>query len=133
MEEEQPRTELRYFAHVENGVVDFVTTYSQCECVDNCNVACEQEAQNSLQDVAPGLWVQTWKGGMQRKHYAHIGGTYDPDIDAFIPPQTYPSWILNNDTLVWEPPVPHPTNFTTSGWVWDETTLQWIEIDPPLD
>jgi len=131
MEEEQPRTELRYFAHVENGVVDFVTTYSQCECFDNCNVACEREAQTSLQEVATGIWVQTWKGGGLRKHYAHVGGTYDPDRNAFIPPQTYPSWVLNDDSLVWEPPVPHPTNFTTSGWIWDEDALTWVEIVPP--
>lgn len=44
-----------------------------------------------------------------RKNYAGIGYTYDPARDAFIPPKPYPSWILNEDTCLWEAPVPYPT------------------------
>ena len=43
-----------------------------------------------------------------RKNYAGIGYTYDPDRDAFIPPQPYPSWVLNEETCLWESPIPYP-------------------------
>jgi len=128
----------KYLAHLTSDmVVDFVVVLGGCDCVSQCSQECIDESvefSSNLEGTPDGgFWLQTWEDGGQRRHFAMLGGTYDPDRDAFIPPQTYPSWILNNDTLVWEPPVPHPTNFATSGWVWDETILQWIEVDLPLD
>jgi hypothetical protein len=58
-----------------------------------------------------------------RKNYAGIGGTYDESRDAFIPPKPYPSWLLNEDTCLWEAPVPAPTD--GGLYTWDETTLTW--------
>lgn len=129
--DELEQTEIRHFAHVVDGVVHMVVMYQACECSGTCGVDCEQEAAEYLQTIVEGTWIQTWIDGGPRVHYAHVEGTYDPDRDAFIPPQTYPSWLLNDTTLVWEPPVPHPTNFVTSGWVWDEDSLAWVELVHP--
>lgn len=61
-----------------------------------------------------------------RKNYAGIGFTYDPQLDAFIPPKPYESWTLNNETCLWEPPVPMPQD--GFKYDWDETTKLWIKI-----
>lgn len=61
-----------------------------------------------------------------RKNYAGIGYTYDAQRDAFIPPQPYPSWTLNEFSCLWEPPVPMPKDGET--YAWDEANKQWILI-----
>ena len=86
-------------------------------------------------DVLDGNWVQTsynTQGGVHllgdtalRKNYAGIGYTYDSDRDAFYAPQPYPSWTLNEDSCIWEPPTPMPEDNKFYGW--DEDTLSWIE------
>jgi hypothetical protein len=60
-----------------------------------------------------------------RKNYAGIGYTYNADIDAFVPPQPYASWTLNNDTAQWEAPTPMPEE---GMWSWDEETTSWVEM-----
>ena len=62
-----------------------------------------------------------------RKNYAGIGYTYDEVRDAFIPPQPYPSWVLNEDTCLWDAPVPHPGN--GQPYAWNEDTVSWVQID----
>ena len=59
-----------------------------------------------------------------RKNYAGVGYTYDAGRDAFIPPQPYPSWGLNEDTCLWEPPVPYPAD--GEFYTWDEDSQSWI-------
>jgi hypothetical protein len=61
-----------------------------------------------------------------RKNYAGLGYTYDEQRDAFIPPQPYNSWTLNEDTCLWQPPTPMPTD--DKMYSWDEPTLSWIEV-----
>lgn len=62
-----------------------------------------------------------------RKNYAGIGFTYDAKRDAFIPPQPYPSWILNEETCQWEAPVPQPKHDrTTEKYLWDEKLTDWV-------
>lgn len=63
-----------------------------------------------------------------RKNYAGIGFTYDSVRDAFIPPQPFTSWTLNNDTCWWEPPTPYPSD-EENQYRWDEDTLSWVEIE----
>ena len=58
-----------------------------------------------------------------RKNYAGIGYTYDEQRDAFIPQKPYASFILNEDTCLWEPPVPYPTD--GEQYTWNEEDLQW--------
>ena len=64
-------------------------------------------------------------GAPFRGNYAGIGYTYDGQRDAFIPPQPFPSWVLNEDTCMWDPPVPAPND--GQAWVWDEDGGQWVE------
>lgn len=61
-----------------------------------------------------------------RKNYAGIGFTYDSVRDAFIPPKTFNSWTLNEDTCQWEAPVNMPTD--GKAYDWNEQTLSWIEM-----
>jgi hypothetical protein len=61
-----------------------------------------------------------------RKNYAGIGFKYDRVRDAFIPPQDYPSWTLNEFSCLWEAPTPYPDD--GKPYRWDEPTLAWIEI-----
>ena len=58
-----------------------------------------------------------------RKNRADIGFTYDRYRDAFIPPRPYGKWILNEETCLWEPPVPMPT--TDESWYWDDIDGSW--------
>ena len=69
------------------------------------------------------------KGGVAfRKNYAGIGFTYDEKEDAFIPMQPYPSWVLDKDTFLWNPPIPVPDE--KIWWAWEETTKSWIWTKP---
>lgn len=70
-----------------------------------------------------GRWVQTSYNANFRKNYAGIGYTYDEQRDAFIPPQPFPSWTLDETSCLWEPPVPYPDD--GNMYVWSEDELQW--------
>ena len=58
-----------------------------------------------------------------RKNYAGPGFFYDMNRDAFIPPKPFDSWLFNEDTCHWDPPVPHPND--GGYWYWDELTKSW--------
>ena len=60
-----------------------------------------------------------------RKNYAGIGFSYDPERDAFIPPKPFESWVLDEDSCLWEAPVERPTE---GDWTWDEDAGEWIEV-----
>jgi hypothetical protein len=62
-----------------------------------------------------------------RKNYAGVGFFYDSVRDAFIPPKPYPSWILNDDTCLWESPKPCPGN--RAYFVWDESSQEWVNVE----
>lgn len=61
-----------------------------------------------------------------RMNFASAGFTYDADRDAFIAPQPFDSWALNEETCRWEAPVPYPTDGAIYSW--DEDTTSWVEI-----
>lgn len=61
-----------------------------------------------------------------RKNYAGIGYSYDETRDAFVPPQPYPSWILDENTCIWNAPVPHPVDGKL--YAWDENTVNWVQV-----
>jgi hypothetical protein len=73
-----------------------------------------------------GWFKQTSYNGNFRKNYAAIGFTYDKTRDAFIPPQPYPSWTLNETTCQWESPVAMPDD--DKQYTWNETDQQWDEV-----
>ena len=62
-----------------------------------------------------------------RKNFAGIGYTYDENRDAFIPPKTFNSWILNEDTCLWESPVAYPKD--GEQYTWNESTLTWDIVE----
>ena len=61
-----------------------------------------------------------------RKNYAGIGYTYDQARDAFIPPKPFPSWILDENTCLWNAPIPQPDGH---NWTWNETDQEWVPVD----
>ena len=98
-------------------------------------IVAEPEFFETFVDSSPGTWVQTsynTRGGQHpegrplRKNYAGVGFTYDAVRDAFIPPKPYESWLLNEDTCLWEAPTPMPTDGKI--YHWDEPTTTWIEV-----
>ena len=105
---------MSHFAKVENGIVTNV-------------IVAEAEFFDTLIEDTPGKWVQTYKDGSQRKHYAGIGYSYDKTRDAFIPPQPYPSWVLNEDTCLWDAPVAYPDD--GNRYQWNEDTQTWDQIN----
>ena len=69
---------------------------------------------------------QHLNGGIPfRKNYAGIGYTYDQTKDAFIPPKPYNSWVLNENTCLWDPPVEMPSDGNL--YIWDEENKTWVE------
>ena len=102
-------------------------------------IVAEPEFFTTFVDTSPGQWIQTsynTHGGVHanggvplRKNYAGIGYSYDAQRDAFIPPKPFPSWILNETTCLWNPPVAMPTD--NKMYSWDETTTSWVEVTPP--
>lgn len=119
---------MSHFAKVENGIVTEVLVISQ-EVVDSGMfgnpASFIQTSYNTRGGVHYGPDGKPDGGIALRKNYAGIGYSYDPVLDAFIPPQPFPSWLLNEDTCLWEPPVPYPDDGKV--YVWDEATLSWVE------
>jgi len=118
---------MAHFAKVVNGVVDQV-------------IVAEPEFFDTFVDSSPGEWIQTsynTRGGVHynpetgepdggvalRKNYAGVGFTYDRDKDAFIPPQPYPSWTLNEESCLWSAPVAYPEDGQL--YRWNEETTSW--------
>lgn len=77
-------------------------------------------AENQAQAIAE-------QDGRQRKNYAGVGYTYDEELDAFIPPKPFDSWVLNEDTCLWEAPVAMPDD--GQMYRWDEETTDWVLIE----
>jgi hypothetical protein len=73
-----------------------------------------------------GLWIQTSYNANIRKNYAGIGMSYDTNRDAFIAPQPFASWILDEETCRWEAPTPYPTDGLI--YEWNETDTDWKAI-----
>jgi hypothetical protein len=72
------------------------------------------------------LWKQTSYNENFRKNYAGVGMYFDPAKDAFITPKPFVSWVLNETTCRWEPPISYPSDGKL--YEWDETQTSWIEL-----
>lgn len=116
--------------------------------IDENNIVTEViVAEQDFIDTIPGTWIQTSyntyagkhytenEDGTKtesedqtkalRKNYAGIGYTYDSDKDAFIPPQPYNSWLLNETTCQWKAPTPYPDGSLNDEYEWNEDTTSW--------
>jgi hypothetical protein len=89
-------------------------------------IVAEQDFINSGKVGDSFLWIQTSYNNNFRKNFAGLGFTYDKTRDAFIPPQPYPSWTLDESTCRWECPVAYPDD--GNMYIWNETDQQWDEI-----
>lgn len=112
---------MAHFAKIENNIVTNV-------------IVAEDEFIQSGVLGEPSSWVKTsyntregihlLGGEPLRKNFAGVGFTYDYNLDAFIPPKPYDSWILNEETCLWEPPIEYPSD--ELHYKWDEITTSWI-------
>ena len=113
---------MSHFAKVENGIVTQV-------------IVAEQDFIDTGAVGSPDLWVQTsyntygnthaLGGTPLRKNYAGIGYTYDAIRDAFIAPKPYSKWVLNEETCLWESPIPYPND--GKRYNWSDSDNNWIE------
>lgn len=127
---------MAHFAKVVDGIVVNV-------------IVAEPDFFNTFVDDSAGEWVQTsynTAGGVHydpetgepsvdqskalRKNFAGIGFTYDSERDAFIPPCIYKKWVLNEQTCLWEPPVPMPDD--GKPYEWDDEVGEWVMPIPVL-
>lgn len=83
----------------------------------------EQLGKNHMESVYGGKWIQTSYNNNIRVRFGNVGYTYDETLDAFIPPKPYPSWVLNETTLDWKPPIPEPNDDKIYNW--NEETVSW--------
>jgi hypothetical protein len=108
--------------------------------LDENNIVTEVIVGKDETELIEGLTPEVWYGNFRnqvckrtsyndniRKNYAGIGYTYDEELDAFIAPQIYPSWILNEETCKWEAPIAKPTD--DKAYEWDEETTSWVKIE----
>lgn len=114
---------MAHYAKVTDGIVTNV-------------IVAEPEFFDTFVDDSPGEWIKTsynTYGGVHsegkeplRKNFAGIGFSYDRERDAFIPPQPFESWTLDEASCLWEAPVPYPV--VDGAFLWDEETLSWVEV-----
>ena len=129
---------MSYFARVPTitngkGIVDNVIAADQA-FIDSGAVGSPslwwQTSYNTRGNVHYGQDGQPDGGIALRANYAGIGYTFDEAvvqngvIGVFYAPQSYPSWILNTQTYLWESPVPYPTD--KQMYTWDENTRSWV-------
>jgi hypothetical protein len=110
---------MSHFAKIENGMVTQVIVAEQ-DVIDSglFGTGWMQTSYNTHGGQHP-------EGRPLRKNYAGVGYTYDSNRDAFIPPKIFPSWLLNEDTCLWDAPTSMPTD--GKMYEWDEPTLSWVE------
>ena len=108
-------------------------------------IVAEPEFFETFRDTSPGTWIQTsynTRGGVHydpstgqpsadqskalRKNYAGVGYSYNHILDAFIPPKLYQSWVLNEETGIWEAPSSPPND--GNKYSWNDSTQSWTRI-----
>jgi hypothetical protein len=122
---------MAHYAKVQNGLVTTV-------------IVAEAEFFETFVDSSPGEWIQTsynTRGGIHykpdsndpsddqskalRKNYAGIGYAYNAQLDAFIPPKPFASWILDEETCLWNAPIAKPEG----NYKWNEDEQSWQESE----
>ena len=119
---------MAHFAEIDSeGTVQRVLVVSN-DRITQDGEEVEELGTAYLQNMIPDTdWVQTSYNDNFRKRYAGKGYKYDVERDAFIPPQPFPSWLLNEESLSWEAPFPMPDD--NKIYKWDEENQSWVEID----
>ena len=110
-----------------NKVIEVLSVHNN-ELLDSNGVEQEVNGIDFLTKLTGwSIWVQTSYNNNFRKNHAGIGYTYDEDRDAFIAPKPYASWILNEDTCIYEAPVAYPND--GEEYTWNETTTTWDIVE----
>jgi len=129
---------MGHYAKVQNNIV-------------TRTIVAEAKFFENFVDTSPGQWIKTsynilggvyydpetkqpaedqsiikYDEGRQRKNYAGVNYIYDKSLDAFIPPRPFDSWILNENTCLWEPPIARPDD--DNDYRWDEEIVNWVKI-----
>jgi len=118
---------MAHFAKLDENNIVLAVHVVNNDVITVNGVESEQVGIDFLTDLhGHTSWKQTSYNGTIRKNYAGIGFVYDASRDAFIASQPWASWILNETTCQWEPPVACPTDGKLYGWF--EPNQQWIEI-----
>lgn len=126
---------MAHYAHVTNGIVDQVIVAEQ-DFIDSGAVGPASEWIQTSYNTRGGVHYQpdsstpsADQSKALRKNYAGVGYSYDAAKDAFIPPSPFPSWVLNDETCLWDAPIAYPTD--GKPYVWDEATQSWKELVLP--
>ena len=121
---------MAYFAKLGTGnIVEKVISINNAVITDANGVEQEQLGVDFINKLynTRDVWKQTSYNNNIRKNYAGIGYTYDQARDAFIAPKPFNSWILNEDTCIWEAPVAMPTTTLEDNqyYFWNESIINW--------
>jgi hypothetical protein len=117
---------MAYFAKLGTGnIIENVISINNSVITDNNGVEQEQLGVDFINKLynTRDVWKQTSYNNNIRKNFAGIGFHYDQTRDAFIPPKPFNSWILNEDTCLWNAPVAYPQD--DNKYKWNEQTLSW--------
>jgi hypothetical protein len=118
---------MAHYAQIDaNNVVTQVVVIDNKDTADASGVEKEHIGAAFCERLFGGTWKQTSYNGNMRKNYAGIGYTYRADIDAFVPPKPFASWLLNANAQ-WEAPVAMPTD--GKMYSWDEEAVNWVEVN----
>ena len=118
---------MAHFAQLdENDIVQQVIVVHNNELLDENGDEKEINGIRFCESLFGGTWIQTSYNGSFRKNFAGIGYKYDRERLAFIPPKPYDSWLLNDNTCLWESPVPMPND--DKPYVWNESIVNWVEV-----
>jgi len=109
------------FLDENNIVTEVITGRNEDEVVDGIS-----DWETHYEEFRGQVCKRTSYNGNYRKNYAAVGSYYDEQRDAFIGPQSFPSWALNEDTCRWEAPTAIPTDGKLYNW--DESTKSWVEV-----
>ena len=115
---------MAHFAELDNNnIVVRVVVIADSNTADEDGVEVDSIGEAFCSDLFGGTWKRTSYSDSHRVRFAGIGYTYDETRDAFISPQPFPSWTLNETTTDWDPPV------LVQASKWDEDTTSWIEVE----
>jgi hypothetical protein len=119
---------MAYFALLDSdNTVTKISVVANAELLDGNGVEQETIGKAFLMKKRAGNWVQTSYNGTIRKNYAGIGFSYDETRDAFIPPQPYQAWVLNESSCTWEPPIAYPED--DNIYMWDSDANNWTAVE----
>ena len=118
---------MAHFAQLnEENLVTQVIVVANPDTADQDGVENEAIGIAFCNNLLGGTWKQTSYNARIRKNYAGVGYKYDAELDAFIPPQPYVSWVLDEDKAQWKAPVDYPTDGKVYSW--NEEAVNWVEV-----